>query len=520
MKDIHSTFLVDRLAEGWPATHTGLAHDLVQRWAAALCTEAEINEVGENRAEFRMDLSNIRLRTMQEIPCLIITGETNLTHELRRFWNDFNSTHHLPFVLTLSEKAHAAALKILNSGRCLILSPSQIKQILRADLGLVELKQILTQQLPRRTLIPYNLLVPAEGGMFFGRVNELSRLRDEDFTSFAIAGPGRVGKTSLMLHYKSQMLQQHHPRASRMIHTSLYSAEHMPDRIARFLAMEIANSQRSDRMTAGGLLNFLRYQNKRFGGPLELLIDEVDEDCEGEAFKFLGEAARAQLCRLVLCGKGVLLKLMLSSKSALDCRLDLIPLESLDEKSARALLMMPLRDLGFEISDPDRLAGEVMELTGRMPNLIQLVGIKLVDRAIIEKSDVISMEHLEALKKDFFIAQFFIKPLQELRDPEARLVGLSLLSEDKSDFSVAQVQAVARREGLNLDLARTNDICLELLINNLLIWDNGSYRVATGGLPFFARKKDFLKNSLEEARRVSITVSPAARTNSAVGNMR
>ena len=263
MKDIHRTSLVERLADGWTATHAGLVQELVQRWAAPLCHEADIVEIGENTAEFVIGLSDIRLRTMHQVPCLLVGGDSDLSQPLHEFWRKFNSTHHLPFVLTLSDTALMAARKILHSGRCVILSSEQLKRMLQVELPLIELKQILIKQIPRRALIPFNLLVPAEGGMFFGRENELSRLRDEDFTSFAIAGPGRVGKTSLALRYKYEMLRRHHPRASRTFYISLYGADHLPDRTARFIAMNIQPSRRSDRLTSSTALDATMVRRRR-----------------------------------------------------------------------------------------------------------------------------------------------------------------------------------------------------------------------------------------------------------------
>jgi hypothetical protein len=477
-----------------------LAHELVQRWAAPLCNEAEVIEVAENTAEFILGLADLRLRTMHQVPCLLVGGETDLSAPLQSFWNRFNSTHHLPFVLALSETAYQAALKILHSGRSLILSSKNVRDILLSSAPLQELKQILIRQISRRTLIPYNLLVPADGGMFFGRAHELNRLREEDFNSFAIAGPGRIGKTSLAFRYHNELRRSRDPRATRVVYANLYNCDHLPDRTARFLAMKIESSRRSDRMTTRDLLNFLLYQKKRYGGPLELILDEVDEDCESPTFRALGEAARAQLCRLILCGKGGLLKTLLSSKSPLDCRLDWIQLGPLDSGSARDLLIKPITDLGFKIEEPDKLTAEVLDLTGQLPNLVQLFGMKLVDRAIVDKTETVAIDHLEALKKDFFVAQFFIKSLNELTDPDTRLIALLLLEQGCASFSSTQIQILASREGLNLNDLRANEICLDLLVNNVLIWDNGSYRIASGGLPFYARKKDYLKTSLEKAR--------------------
>lgn len=500
MKDLHTNVLLERLAEGWESAHAGLAQEFVQRWAGALCTEAEVNEVGENTAQFFLDLSDVRLRTMHEVPCMLVSGSSNLDQPLRAFWNKFNSSNHLPFVLALSDAAYEAATRTLKSDHRLLLSAAQVKQMLRAAPAQNLLKQILIQQVPKRTLVPYNLLVPAEGGMFFGREHELSRLRDEDMTSFAIAGPGRIGKTSLAMRYKNEMVRAHHPRAPRMTFISMYDAKPLPSKIARTIAMKIEEGSRSDRMVAGDLLNFLKYNKKRYGGTLELLLDEVDEVCQGETFKVLGEAARSKLCRLIFCGKGVLLKMMLSSKSPLDCRLSLIPLEPLDENSARDLLIKPLTDLGFTLDNPERLAGEVSELTGRMPNLVQLFGEKLADGAIAKKIDTITPENLETLKEDFIIAQTFMKAFNDLDDPEARLVALSLLNGGVEEVSVAEVQAVAKSEGIRMDLKRANEVCIDLLINSVFAWKDGAYCIASKGLSFYVRKRGYLSSALEDAR--------------------
>ena len=195
---------------------------------------------------------------------------------------------------------------------------------------------------------------------------------------------------------------------------------------------------------------------------------------------------------------------MLSSKSPLDCRLDLIQLGPLDETSAMNLLAQPLADLGFSIEKPDRLLPEILDLTGRLPNLIHLFGMKLVDRAIRENADTITPEHLDGLKKDFLMAKFFTKSLDELEDPMVKLVALCLLDLNKSGFTLQEVQATAKRQGLNLDTKKTNEICIDLVINNVLVWDNGTYRIANGGLGYYARQQDYFTSTLNEAHAAAM----------------
>jgi UDP-2,3-diacylglucosamine pyrophosphatase LpxH len=498
VKNIPIGSLIERLnAEGWGRSHDGVVQELTSRWAVLLNTHIDVREVGENSLTFTTYLPDIRLRTMNEVPCLLLAGDSVDPEVLNRHWVRYN-TGHLPFILALSHLAYEQAADKLSNGRCLVLSAEQIKNLFSSADPHHQLKLRLREQIPRRTLIPYDRL-PAVGGMFFGRADEMGRLQEEDFISFAIAGPGRMGKTSLLNNYNRAKLHNRSASFAHRFSVSFFGAETTPDRVARFLAMAIQASKQSDRMTAKGLVNFLRYMRSRLGGPIELLLDEVDGVCAGEAFQYLGEAAKMGLCRLVLCGKGELLKMMLSAKSPLDCRLDLIQLGPLDEESARALLLKPLEDLGFRLSDPDHILDEVLRLTGRLPNLIQYIGQKLAEFAIQEKTEVITREHMDKLRADFFIPQLFVKSLIDLEDPESRLIGLSLVDDGATNITASSLQGLGERHGLPFTSKRIMEIFVDLVINNVLVWNHGSYSLANEGLPFYARQTGYLSKALAEA---------------------
>jgi hypothetical protein len=190
---------------------------------------------------------------------------------------------------------------------------------------------------------------------------------------------------------------------------------------------------------------------------------------------------------------------MLNSKSPLDCRLDLIQLEPLDERSATELILRPMADLGFRVESEEGIVNYVLRMTGRLPHLVQLYGQKLAQLAIQEKTDTISPALLETLKWDFMLAQYYINPFCDMKDPQLRAVGLSLLRHTGRNFSIVDVQRIAARAGLRLDYVRVREICNDLLINNVLVWNNGSFRIANEGLYFYANEMGFLDTALKEA---------------------
>lgn len=494
--------LIDSLARGWPHNRCSQAQDFAQRWAEKFRTVIEIKQAGDNSLRFVSNHGEVRLRGMTEVNCLLLGGGGGTVAEtLRDFKQRFLDSSGAPFVLAASDEAFALAEEIIPRGRRLLLSAAQLETALKAAEPETHLKLWLREQVSLRRLIPYNHLLSVEGGMFFGRRNELDKLRDEGDVSFAVAGPGRIGKTSLVKQHKRELTEDRGPQSSRSFYVDFYHCAKDPRSVVRFLAMHIDSSKRSSEVTVERMRDYLSYLRYKLGGSLNLLLDEVDEVCQGEAFNAVCEAAKEENCRLVICGKGELLGMMLNSTSPLKHRLRLIRLNPLDEASARDLLLGPLADLGFTIDDAERLVEQIYRLTGWMPHLMQFFARKLVDLAIEEKTITISPAQVEALKWDYETAQFFISPLNDLKNERARLVAFLLLKERRQEITPAFVRRLAARWGVFLNEMEALSVCNELVINNVLAWNKGSFQIANEALAEFARRLGILDSSLEKARR-------------------
>ena len=497
-KELSADALIGQLTQGWQPSHSGAAQELVRRLSACLKATTEIKEIDENALFFLTDLGDIYLRDMNQVPCFVLGGEEIDAGTVREHCRKV--THRLAFILALSDGALEQIKDEFSHSSFLLLSAKEILQLLTATNASQLLRSALLEQISQNRLIPYNIFLPASGNMFFGRRGELGRLQSENHTGFAIAGPGRIGKTSLIKRYAAELTRTKDPMGPlTFLIDFIDCSDHSPDGVAKFFAKRIESTRWSDRMTAGQLMNFLRYQSNRLGGPLNLLFDEVDEVCQGEAFNCIAAAARDGYCRLVLCGRGNLLKVMLNSASALDRRLNLIQLEPLDERSAKELILRPLMHLGLQLENEDHIIDHVLRMTGRLPHLLQIYGHKLALLAIEEKTNTISLGLLETLKWDFAVAQYFINPFCDMKDPQLRTVGLSLLKSTGQTFSIPAVQEIAMQAGLKLDYITAREICNDLLINNVLVWNNGTFRIANEGLYFYAKEMGFLDNALKEA---------------------
>ena len=513
-KKLSAGALIEGLSGGWQSSAALLPEEFLCRWNSLFKCRSWEPCAAENSFQFVADLGEIRLKGMSEAVCLLLAGQgAQAARALDQFSKRAGQPGRVGFVLTISETAHASACDLCAGGRFLLLDRKQLEELLQATDPHLLLKRHLWSQIPRRRLVPYSIVLPAEGHMFFGRENELARLRDEEGVSFAIAGPGRIGKTSLLKQHEIQLIREHDPRVSRKFPISLYGCSHRTaDSLARFIAMRIESSKRSDRVTVDDLMDFLRYQHWKLGGPLQLLLDETDGACGNEAMGVLGDAAKRGFCRLVLCGRGVLLKTVMTDKPPLGCRLELLRLEPLEDAPARRLLMKPLADLGVEVERPEAFASLVLRLTGRMPHLVQFYGEQLAELAIQANISAISTRHAELVRWDFQTAQFFTSALSEIEDPGRRLIALLLLKFGRQDVSIPLVQRLAVENGFALGHQEAFALMNELVIDNVLCWNNGSYRIANESLYEYANRFRFLDGALEEARRAVA----AARTTATV----
>jgi hypothetical protein len=493
--------LIRRLADGWGPNHYGSAETFLQRWRERVSPTLDIKEIGQNFLYFMTDLPGVHLLGADDVHVLMLARTANGAETLKLWHRKVSAPRRLLLILAFSEAAPPLAEEIYGNERTLMLSPSEIAQLLGSADPRNEIKTVLRLRLPIRALTPYNYLRPAHGHLFFGRQEELGRLLQEDDTSFAIAGPGRIGKTSLIQQYQRVLKKQRDPRALRLFEIDFYACRNSSSQeVARFFAMKVDPSSRSHRMMSDGLIDFLRYQHRERGGPLELVLDEVDEVCQGAAFDSIGEAAKQGLCRLIMCGRGQLFRMLLSQASPLACRLDLIRPGPLEVDEARSLLLLPLADLDIKVSHPEAVAEKLFKLTGRLPHLLQFYGKKITELVSARSANSVSEEMIEALSWDLDTAQYVTSPLRELNNPHARLLALALLKENPSELTIPAAQSLAERYGLHLTYNQTADTLNELVINSVLSWKKGIFTLASEALPSYAARLGHLDTALPEAK--------------------
>lgn len=480
--------LIRHLEKGWRAGHSELPEDLAHRMASILGAQLRTKKAVDNSFSFQLDIDGIRLRGFNEVPCLVVAGDTASAAEaVNQFLRSRCQNDTVGLLLPVSAAAATACENEPRAKRCVALHPASIRRLLDHESPLECLKSEVRQQLPRRGLIPYTMSRPVSGSMFFGRKKELSRLKGSNQDNFAIAGPGRIGKSSLLHEYRRLLVRNSDERASRCFNINLYECDSSNDALARFIAMQIEPSYRTYRDDFQDLARFFHRQFSRHGGTLELLLDEVDEACTTKIFSVLTDIAREGDIRLVLAGRGNLLRAIMDQGTPLAGRYCLLQPEPLQEEQARDLIKQPLRDLGLRFSDERESIEIICAQTGRLPNLLQFYGQRLAEIAMDKEVDILTPEHLEEIKWKFETVQLFKSPVMGLKDEAAKKLAIEILKCSPNQLTVNQAQKMLERKGHTVDYSQAQKLCNDLLIDNVLAWEKGHYRVATQALVEYAK---------------------------------
>jgi len=494
--------LLERLSNGWRAGASDVARDLVGRWETAFGCAAEIKDTRDSWLRFNCDLRTIRLRGTSESQCLLLAGRDDARAAVEEFWAKARSPGKAVFVIALNGESCTAVRAAIPEGRCVVLNSEAAARILGSGEPAEHLKVEIRKQIPLERLIPFDAEHAAEGHMFFGRTGFLARLTDEDTTSFAIAGPSRIGKTSLLKRYREHLVKTKSPEQHSHYYIDLMRCgSKNDDDVARFLVNSIDSSHKNHRLTCDRLEITLGALKMRYEGPIGLLLDEVDEYVGSTAFQYLSHAAKNGYCRLLMGGKGELLKKMLEETNPFQCRMHVLRLEPLDENEAVELVFGPFRDLGFVIREPGKVRDSIFRWTGNLPHLLQFYGHRLCELMIDRRVQTLDIAMVEEVRDALETFTYFSDPLFKAKDPKLRFIALSMLDLGHRPYGFAHIHQVLTAKGLTMTVDELRDKLNELVILNVLAWTRGAFQVANESLIYYARETGFMSLALCETKQ-------------------
>jgi hypothetical protein len=216
--------------------------------------------------------------------------------------------------------------------------------------------------------------------MFFGRENELNSILSAPATSFAVLGPRRIGKSSLLLSLRRH-LAKYHGQVFIDINCSNYR-----DKTSLALALLHRISPRSeyewgrvrrDRPVEEIIISAA----SRLGIRGVVTLDEFDHLCEESVFSQLKHwftgTFRGRL-RFVVAGYNTLRQRIKDAESSLFNVFDEIPLGPFSPKEAKYFIDTTFNELGLSAVVNDKVVDELLAFTGAYPWIIQECGSRII----------------------------------------------------------------------------------------------------------------------------------------------
>ena len=150
------------------------------------------------------------------------------------------------------------------------------------------------------------------------------------------------------------------------------------------------------------------------------------------------------------------------------------------------VILHPLSDLAIGLSPSKTITDHIIQMSGRLPYLLNYYCHSIVEWAVKHQCDKITMDDISLIEEGEFSLNV-IGPLFEL-DPDTQCIAMQILSSAASSFTIPHVQGMAKALGQSTELSHISRVCNELRTQNIVLWKSGRYWIANEAMRRFARE--------------------------------
>lgn len=375
----------------------------------------------------------LRVRIPPVIPFLAcqrpVLGPSDVAH-LRNLLEQVGQDNRFGFLLVTSDKEGARSLVSRELSSLLrydiiVLTPDDLKAILREQNRLSSLMRHVLEQVDLTVVSPFVTEGPVPASMFFGREGEIKEIHYRlDHSNVTLIGPRRVGKTSVLQRVLGTLRKQDRPvfyldcqalsKGSDFL-LSLAS-EHLPGWDAK--------------MSFPAIL--MEMQHRHEGKQVLIILDEIDLMLSQDPAnaEFLGRAFRqatteGKACFL-LCGERTLHHRLHQPDSAFYNFSHCLKLGFLSQSEATSLITEPLEQMEVRFEEPDLALEMLLYVSAGHPNLIQRACSLLVDRLNRERTRLIETDLLREVLTEAAFAEEYLETLWGSSGMRERIASLTI----------------------------------------------------------------------------------------------
>ena len=350
-------------------------------------------------------------------------------------------------------------------------------------------------------LSPYVVRGPVPEKMFFGRESEIKMISQSiPRGDYAIVGGRRIGKSSILLRLNRLLADDPRYRPIYMDCEATFDDEDFLAALRDHVEMPAQGDPPSFRRLVAAL--------KEASSPKQLvfLLDEIDELLAFDAsrhqtaqlFRTFRAASHEGMCRFVFSGSRTLHQHLRDARSPFFNFCDAIRLQRLDENSVAEIVRRPMRQLGIEMPDEDRLISRLIELTSSHPNIAQWVCHRLVASCVDRR---ITLETLENLTNASDFRDHYVSTAWGDATPLEKLISLVMTG---PEFTSRDVSREVAAHGVD-DEAAVQESLEFLQLGALFERTETAYRFGLSQFPRIVRESGDVPAQIEafasEARR-------------------
>ncbi len=400
-----------------------------------------------------------------------------------------------------------------------VVEENDLKRIVFSERPSIALRELLLERLPLNKLSPYKIAGPVKE-TFYGRVGIIGHLVHAREVSFALVGPRKIGKSSI-LHRVLENLQENSSPGTYCVFLSLevefagaedYSGflESLASQIERVIGKPV--DFKENPQTIPTVIDKLTQWGKK---SIVFLFDEIDELISFDKqhnyrlMKIFRALDQKGYCRFILAG----FKELYHEKRGISAPqynfYEEIRLANLDKDAAQELITKPMNNMGIDYRD-DEDKELIYDYTSRHPNLLQFFCKQLVERVKRHKNlkerRLILRDDIEGLLNAEFEAYIVDEVYMFYSDLSAleKLIVVSM-GENESlrlSFSTDEVAARLKAYNIHLDKKSLQKIMRELVMR-FIFKDEGreNYSFALSTFPDILEKivdEDYRNNLVKE----------------------
>ena len=456
---------IESLAHQWALLYDtpGLEHPvqpLVQEMATVIGGKIQSFPLREGILwDFRLFFPDIHLRFFdEEIHLILVTDSRAGPNEfatIKEVIRKHGATMKVTLLMILGNGEQLREMAKTSSIEIVVLDEDDCKAIILSSDSRRTFCHRVARRISVKALQPYQTQGKVRSRMFYGRQEEIKRVKSNLSSSFAIYGGRLVGKSSLLHQTGQEFRKDEVYRVCSITAQGFTSSTEVCRAILKELNVPTA-SHRSVLTFERLMRDNLASHSKR----LLILIDEVDDLVAldesdqyrmFEAFHNLNSDF-GERCRFIFAGYRDLARQCMDSNSRFRNFAEPIRLGNLDPVSARLLIEEPMcEEMGFRFESDD-LVDRILNMTAGHPNYIQIFCKELSEllerqqRWRIRESDIEHTFH----NPDFrarVIETFYVNfsTLQKLITALVVLEGID-------EFDLPQVVKLLRSYGLRTSL--------------------------------------------------------------------